>query len=89
MTSRNNNRNSRGGNQKNQSSQSNNKSNNGNQGSGKSAGYQKKNEFKFQLHDTSRKGGYTYKKIFDAIVLKIQTTFDGGRYVIKSLRGKA
>ena len=90
MTSRNNNnRNRRGRNRNNQNSQNNNKSTSGNQGSGKSAGFQKKNEFKFQLHDTSRKGGYTYKKIFDAIVLKIQTTFDGGRFVVKSLRGKA
>ena len=89
MTSRNNNnRNRRGRNRNNQNSQNNNKSTSGNQGSGKSAGFQKRNEFKFQLHDTSRKGGYTYKKIFDAIVLKIQTSFDGGRFVVKSLRGK-
>ena len=40
------------------------------------------------MHDTTRKGGYTYKKIFDAIILKIQTTFDGGRYIVKLLRSK-
>ena len=86
MTSRNSNRNRRG---RNNNKSGNTKTTNGGQGSGKSAGYQKRNEFKFQLHDTSRKGGYTFKKIFNAIILKIQTTFDGGRYIVKSLRGKA
>ena len=86
MTSRNNSRNRRGRNRNNGSN--NNKPTSGGQSSGKSAGYQKKTEFKFQLHDSSRKGGYTYKKIFDAIILKIQTTFEGGRYVVTSLRGK-
>ena len=85
MTSRNNNRNRWG---RNRHSSNNKPTSNGNQGSGKNAGYQKKNEFKFQLHDATRKGGYTYKKIYDAIILKIQTTFDGRRYVVKSLRSK-
>ena len=85
MTTRNNNRNRRG---RNRNSNNNKPTSNGNQGSGKNPAYQKKAEFKFQMHDTTRKGGYTYKKIFDAIILKIQTTFDGGRYIVKLLRSK-
>ena len=68
MTSRNNNKNRRG---RSRNTSNNKPRSNGNQGSGKNAGYQKKTEFKFQLHDTTRKGGYTYKKIYDTIILKI------------------
>ena len=47
----------------------------------------KKKEFKFQLHD-GRGSGYTFKKITQSIILKIQTTFNGGRYIVTSLRSR-
>ena len=47
-----------------------------------------KPEFKFQLHDSQRKGQYTCAKITEAIIIKIQKEFDGGRLVANSLRSK-
>ena len=48
-----------------------------------------KPEFKFQLHDSLRKGSYTCEKLTEAIVTKIQKEFEGGRWIAKSIRGKA
>ena len=48
----------------------------------------KNNEFKFQLHDGSNKRTYTYEKIKEAMILKIQTDFTSSRYVVSSLRNK-
>ena len=48
----------------------------------------KKKEFWYQLHDGSRGNGYTFEKITQAIILKIQTTFTGGRYIVNSLRAQ-
>ena len=48
----------------------------------------KSNEFKFQLHDGSSKRAYTYEKIKEAMILKIQTDFTSARYVVSSLRKK-
>ena len=59
----------------------------GNQG-GKKNFQQKRAEFKFQLHDPTRKGGYTFEKIRDAIILKIQKEFQASRYIVSSLRNK-
>ena len=47
-----------------------------------------KPEFKFQLHDSQRKGQYTCAKIIEAIVIKVQKEFGGGRLVANSLRSK-
>ena len=64
-------------------------------GSGSSSGnkrnsqQQKRTEFKFQLHDPSRKGGYTYERLHEAIVIKIQKEFTSGRHIVQSLRNKA
>ena len=49
----------------------------------------KKKEFRYQLHDSGSRGnGYTFEKITQAIILKIQTTFNGGRYIVTSLRSR-
>ena len=48
----------------------------------------KKKEFRYQLHDSSRGNGYTFEKITQAIILKIQTTFNGGHYIVTSLRSR-
>ena len=48
----------------------------------------KKVEFRYQVHDGSRRGGYTFKKITQAVILKIKTTFQGGRYIVNSLRAR-
>ena len=77
----------RGGSQKNNT-------NNGNSNSKKYNGRRNfrnnnKPEFKFQLHDSLRKGSYTCKKLTEAIVTKIQKEFDGGRWLVKSIREKA
>ena len=55
------------------SSNSNNKTTSRNGGNNGRKGYKnfRITEFKFQLHDPSRKGTYTFEKIFEAIVLKI------------------
>ena len=64
-------------------------------GSGNSSGnkrnpqQQKRTEFKFQLHDPSRKGGYTYERLHEAIVIKIQKEFTSGRHIVQSLRNGA
>ena len=47
--------------------------------------FYKKAELKFQLHDSARKGVYSYHQIHDAIIIKVQTTLYGGRFVFKSL----
>ena len=47
-----------------------------------------KPEFKFALHDSQRKGTYTCAKITEAIIIKIQKEFEGGRLIVNSLRGK-
>ena len=63
-------------------------------GSGNSSGnkhnsqQQKRTEFKFQLHDPSRKGGYTYERLHEAIVIKIQKEFTSGRHIVQSLRNR-
>ena len=48
----------------------------------------KEKEFRYHLHDGSRDNGYTFKKITQAIILKIQTTFNGGRYIVTLLRSR-
>ena len=45
-------------------------------------------EFKFQPHDTAKKNGYMFDKIKEAAILKLQTTLENGRYVVKSLRDR-
>ena len=42
----------------------------------------KKIEFKFQLQDGSRKGGYTYEKILQAIILKYRPCFRVVNYLL-------
>ena len=37
----------------------------------------KQMEFSNQLHDGNRRGGYTFEKITQEVLLKIQTTFQG------------
>ena len=46
----------------------------------------KNNEFKFQLHDGGSKKAYTFEKLKEAVILKIQTDFQAARYVVTSLR---
>ena len=48
----------------------------------------KTNEFKFQLHDGGSRRTYTFEKIKEAMILKIQTDFTSARYVVSSLRKK-
>ena len=47
-----------------------------------------KKEFKFFGHDSGRKNGYTYEKIEETIITKIQATFEGNTvpFVVRSLR---
>ena len=45
-------------------------------------------EFKFQPHDTAKKNGYTFDKIKEAAILKLQTALENGCYVVKSLRDR-
>ena len=47
-----------------------------------------KPEFKFALHDAQGKGQYTCAKITEAIIVKIQKEFNGGRLIANSLRSK-
>ena len=49
-----------------------------------------KREFKFFGHDSGRKNGYTYEKIEESIITKIQDTFEGNTvpYVVRCLRDK-
>ena len=49
----------------------------------------KKKEFWYQLHNGSCGNGYTFEKIKQTIILKIQTTFTGSRYIVNSLRSRA
>ena len=73
-----------------QSSQSNNqntkKSGNTGKSNGKSRYNNKTTEFKFQLHVGGNNKSYTFEKIRDAVILKIQTDFQSARYVVTSLR---
>ena len=48
----------------------------------------RKAEFKFQLHDPQRRGTYTYDRILEAIILKIQKEFDSSRHIVNSLRSR-
>ena len=50
-----------------------------------------KRELKFFGHEHNKKNGYTYEKIEEAIIMKIQSTFEGNTvpYIISSLRNKA
>ena len=49
-----------------------------------------KKEFKFFGHDSGRKNGYTYEKIEEAIITKIQATFEGNTvpFIVRSLRDR-
>ena len=49
-----------------------------------------KKEFKFQGNDSGKKNGYTFKKIEEAIIAKIQATFEGNTapQIVSSLRNK-
>ena len=58
------------------------------QGSGNSNRNKKYADFKFQPHDTLKKNGYTFEKIQEAAILKLQTTLVNGRHVVKSLRDR-
>ena len=58
------------------------------QGSGSTNRNKKYSEFKFQPHDALKKNGYTFEKIQEAAILKLQTTLVNGRYVVKSLRDR-
>ena len=81
---RNNSNSGRTQNSQNQSSKRNNNTTNSN---GK-ARFNKVSEFKFQLQDSGNKKAYTFEKIKEAVILKIQTDFQAGRYVVSSLRSK-
>ena len=50
-----------------------------------------KKEFKFFGHDSGRKNGYTYEKIEEAIITKIQATFEGNTvpFIVRSLRDRS
>ena len=48
----------------------------------------KYSEFKFQPHDNAKKNGYTFEKMQEAAILKLQTSLENGRYVVKSLRDR-
>ena len=72
-----------------------NSSNKQNQGNGTSRNNRSRHfhrnnkpEFKFGLHDSQRKGSYTCAKITEAIIIKIQKEFEGGRLIANSLRKK-
>ena len=69
----------------NKSSSENKKSNSSNNQSGKRF---TKREFKFYAADSGVKNPYTFEKIEEAIILKIQTTFEGVTVpdVVRSLR---
>ena len=72
-------------NSQNQGNKRNNSTNNSN---GKARFNNKVAEFKFQLQDSGNKKAYTFEKIKEAVILKIQTDFQAGRYVVSSLRSK-
>ena len=74
-----------------QNSQNNqgNKRNNSTSNSSGKAKFNKVAEFKFQLQDSGNRKAYTFEKIKEAVILKIQTDFQAGRYVVSSLRSKA
>ena len=74
------------GNNQNQKRNNTNQKPNGN--SGRSHYSSKGTDFKFQLHDSSNKKTYTFEKIREAIILKIQTTYQSGRYVVSLLRNR-
>ena len=46
----------------------------------------KTNDFKFQLHEGGGKKAYTFEKLREAVILRIQTDFQAARYVVSSLR---
>ena len=52
---------------------------------GRSRYNSKGSEFRFQLQDSTNKKTYTFEKIRDAIILRIQTSFQSGRYIVTSL----
>ena len=58
------------------------------QGSGSTNRSKKYSEFRFQPHDTLKKNGYTFEKIQEAAILKLQTNLVNGRHVVKSLRDR-
>ena len=64
--------------------------NNGNKRNGGRRGnrFNNKPDFKFQIHDSQRKGSFTTEKLTEAIVMKIQKEFAGGRWIAKSIRDK-
>ena len=41
-----------------------------------------KTEFKFQMHDDSNKKTYTFDKIREAIIMKLQTMFQSERFIV-------
>ena len=43
-------------------------------------------EFKFQVNDGARKGGYAFGKIKEEIIQKIKTTFELSSMLVNSLR---
>ena len=57
-------------------------------GGGRRTFNNKRSEFKFQLQDATRKGQYTCEKLTEAIILKVQKEFEGGRYIASSLRNR-
>ena len=72
-------------NQNSQNNQRNNQSSKGKRNSNSGRSNNKTNEFKFQLHDGGNRKAYTYEKIREAVILKIQTDFNSARYVVTSL----
>ena len=75
----------RNGNQSN-NQKSNKSSQKSNGSNGRSRYNSKGSEFRFQLQDSTNKKTYTFEKIRDAIILRIQTQFQSGRYIVTSLR---
>ena len=58
------------------------------QSSGNKSNQKCHSEFKFQPHDTATKNGYTFEKIQESAIFKLQTNLEYGRYVVKSLRDR-
>ena len=70
------------------------KSNNKPKGNGSENGsnqkVQAKRKYKFHMHDAqARKSSESYEKIKNAIILKIQESFEDSEYVVESLKKKS
>ena len=55
-----------------------------NQNGGGRRNNRSKADFRFQLHDPQQKGTYTFERIHEAIVLKVQKEFKESRLISKT-----